>query len=354
MKKELDPRINVKLITKRMILLDAAIITLLFGILIYIMEVVPFVSEHSFYLSIAITGYIVLTAWIISKVFSHTRYIKQVLPLQQLAAAARQVTSGDYSVRLAPYRKDHMIDEIETLRMDFNQMVDELASTEIMKNDFISNVSHELKTPIAVISNYSTILQSDTLTEEERNDYIGRINAASLQLSDLISNILQISRLDNQKIAAKPLEYDLSEQLRQCILGFELVMDEKGTDLQLDFDDSILITCDEGLLKIVWNNLLSNALKFTEHGGYVGIKARQYAENTVVIIQDNGCGISEKAQHHIFDKFYQEDISRTTKGNGLGLAMVKRIVELLQGSVKVESAIGKGSTFTVTLQNCYK
>lgn len=354
MKTELDPRINVKLITKGMILLNVAVITLLFGILIYIVECVPFVSKHSFYLSVTIIGYIAFSAYIAATVFSYNRYMKHVLPLQQLAKAARQVTFGDYSIRLAPYRKDHKIDEIETLRMDFNLMVEELASTEIMKNDFISNVSHELKTPIAVISNYSTILQSDTLTEEEQYDYIGRINAAALQLSDLISSILQISQLDNQKIIAKSLEYDLSEQLRQCILGFELEMDEKGTDLQLNFDDRILITSDEGLLKIVWNNLLSNALKFTENGGYVGIKARQDAEHTVVIIRDNGCGISEKAQHHIFDKFYQEGISRATKGNGLGLAMVKRIVELLQGSIKVESSLGKGSTFTVTLPNCHK
>jgi signal transduction histidine kinase len=128
-----------------------------------------------------------LTAHNYSAIGCHARYIKHVLPLQQLAKAARQVTSGDYSVRLAPYRKDHRINEIGTLRMDFNQMVDELASTEIIKNDFISNVSHELKTPIAVISNYSTILHSDTLTEEERHEYISRINAESFQLSDLVT-----------------------------------------------------------------------------------------------------------------------------------------------------------------------
>ena len=272
-----------------------------------------------------------------------------IRPIAQVKYAARKVAAGDYSVRIPPRRKDGKKDEFQVLYDDFNAMVAELASTEILKSDFVADVSHELKTPLAAIQSLSTMLQTDALSEEERVDCAVRIAEASRRLSSLVTDILQLSRLENQEIAVQNKRYDLSEQLRRCVLGFEHVWEEKHIDVEADLDEVCTVAADERLMEIVWNNLLSNAFKFTPAGGSVEVLLKEEKGHAVITVKDSGCGMSEGEAKHAFDKFYQADPSHATQGNGLGLALVRRIAALHGASVSVVSRPGEGSIFTVTL-----
>lgn len=280
--------------------------------------------------------------------FSRIRYFRK--PMDRLCAAAKKVAEGDFSVKIEPIRKDGKKDEFELLFDDFNTMIEELRSVEMLKSDFVSNVSHELKTPLSAIQNYSTMLQSDDLTDAERKEYSVKISEATKRMTELVMNILQLSRLENQKITANKKPYILSEQLCRCTLNFEQILDEKKIELETDFDESIVLNSDEQLLDIVFNNLLSNALKFTDNGGTVRICARQENEYALISVADSGLGMTESELKHIYEKFYQADTSHATKGNGLGLALTKRIINLLDASIDVNSEIGKGSEFTVKLK----
>ncbi|MGO4946398.1 HAMP domain-containing sensor histidine kinase [Blautia sp. Sow4_E7] len=270
-------------------------------------------------------------------------------PIYRICEAARRVAQGDFTVRLSPMRKDGKKDEFEVLFEDFNTMTEELASTEMLKNDFISNVSHELKTPLAVIQNYATILQSGVLTQAERIEYSGRIAEASQRLSVLVTNILQVNRLENQKIKPTMRPFNLSEALSRCILNYDTLMEEKEIELDVQMDQNLILDSDENLLDMVWNNLISNAVKFTPEKGHIRVKIVLDGDYVIVTVADDGLGMNKETIRHIFDKFYQADTSRATQGNGLGLALAKRIINLLDGEISVESAPGKGSIFTVKL-----
>ena len=248
---------------------------------------------------------------------------------------------------MSPMRRDGKKDEFEVLFEDFNTMVEELASTEMMKNDFVSNVSHELKTPLAVIQNYATILQSEELSEAEQKEYSRKIGQAVSRLSVLVTNILQVNRLENQKICPTLHPFNISEALSRCILNYDTLLSEKDIDLKVNLDQCLLLNSDENLLDMVWNNLLSNAVKFTPEHGHIKVMLRRENDFVSVSVADDGCGMDRETIRHIFDKFYQGDTSHATQGNGLGLALVKRIVDLLGGSVAVESAPQKGSVFTI-------
>lgn len=279
-------------------------------------------------------------------------YRKKILmePTLKLCQAAQKVASGDFTVRLEKEpRRDGKKDEFDVLYEDFNVMVSELASTEIMKNDFISTVSHEFKTPAAVIQNYVELLQSGNLSEAERRQYLDRVHDAAARLSRMITNILYINRLEHQKIRPTSKPFNLSESIAASILDFDQKLEEKNIDLQVDMDEDLEIPGDEQLLRLVWTNLLSNAVKFTPAGGQITVRMQKCAEGAVVSISDNGCGIDAKSLNHIFDKFYQADTSHSTEGNGLGLALVKKIVDLSGGTIHADSAPGKGMTFTVNL-----
>ena len=270
-------------------------------------------------------------------------------PVRKLSEAAQQVAKGDFSVRLAPMRKDGMKDEFEVLFDDFNTMTEELSSTETLKTDFISNVSHEMKTPLAVIKNYAELLQAPELSEDDRLEYAQSVEEAASKMTELITNILRLNRIENQKIVPEIKRYDVCRQLADCLLQFESRWEEKRIKPDFDLEDSAYVSADESLLELVWNNLMSNAIKFTEPDGSVTVRQRTEGYKVVVSFTDTGCGISEEAQVRIFDKFYQGDTSHATEGNGLGLALVKRVMALLGGEIAVESELGKGSTFTVSL-----
>ena len=271
-------------------------------------------------------------------------------PVKKIIEACEKMIQGDFSARIKPINTLDEFDGFNEIISYFNLMAEELSGVETLRTDFISNVSHELKTPLAVMQNYGTILQSPDLSEEQRTEYAKAISEQSHRLADLITNILKLNRLENQNIYPEKKRFNLSEQLCECMLGFENIWEEKEIEIFTDIDEEIYVESDPELLCLVWNNLFSNALKFTDNGGKVSLFISAENEFAVVSISDTGCGISPETGKHIFEKFYQGDTSHATRGNGLGLALVRRILDIVGGEISVESEVGKGSRFTVKIR----
>lgn len=297
---------------------------------------------------------VIIFYWVLISVFVTLWISLQIrkiyeVPMKQMAEATDKVANGDFSVYIPPLHTPEKLDYLDVMIMDFNKMVEELGSIEILKTDFFSNVSHEIKTPIAVVQNSAEMLKNTKLSLEEQQMYVDTIIQSSKKLSSLITNILKLNKLEKQNIQPVMEEYNLCEQLCQCSLQFENVWQEKEITFDAELEDRVMINADESLLELVWTNLLSNAMKFTERGGVVRLTQTTAEEEVVVSVSDTGCGMSKDTMKHIFDKFYQGDTSHSTSGNGLGLALALRIVRMLDGTIQVESEQGKGSTFTVRL-----
>ena len=268
-------------------------------------------------------------------------------PVKQILEAADKIMQGDFSVRIekvADFAGETGFNEIIKA---INAMTAELQGTETLRTDFIANVSHELKTPLAVMGNYATMLQQPGITDEERREYAKSISESARRLAQLITNILKLNKLENQQIFPKNEEFDLGEQLCACLLQFEDAWEKKELNIETDIEDDVRIRSDSELLSLVWNNLISNAVKFTPQGGTVGVRLKTEGNQVVVSVSDTGCGIKPEVGQHIFEKFYQGDTSHATQGNGLGLALVKRVVDIFSGEIGVQSVYGRGSTFTV-------
>ncbi len=271
-------------------------------------------------------------------------------PVNQIIRAAEKIMQGDFSVRIQPNHTANSMDGFDTIIDYFNQMAQELSGTETLRTDFISNVSHELKTPLAVIQNYGIMLQQPDLPEEKRLEYAKAVTEASRKLANLISNILKLNKLENQQIFPVQQTYNLGEQLCQCLLGFEKAWEDKNLEIETQLEDEVYVETDAELLTLVWNNLFSNAVKFTEARGSISLSLKTAGDFAIVRVSDTGCGISPEIGRHIFEKFYQGDTSHATQGNGLGLALVKRVIDIIGGDISVESEVGKGTTFTVRLR----
>ena len=267
-------------------------------------------------------------------------------PVQIITQATEQIMQGDFSVRVRPMHGAGM-EGFNQIGMAINAMAQELSGTETLRTDFIANVSHELKTPLAVMGNYAAMLQRPGITEDEKNEYAKAISEAARKLAQLITNILKLNKLENQQIFPQPKEFDLSEQLCECLLVFEDAWEAKNLEIETDIQDDVRIKSDPELLSLVWNNLISNAVKFTPDGGSIGLSLKTEGSSVVVQVRDTGCGMKPEVGQHIFEKFYQGDTSHATQGNGLGLALVKRVVDILNGEIGVQSVYGQGSTFTV-------
>ena len=268
-------------------------------------------------------------------------------PVKRILEAADKIMQGDFSVRIekvADFAGETGFNEIIKA---INAMTAELQGTETLRTDFIANVSHELKTPLAVMGNYATMLQQPGITDEERREYAKSISESARRLAQLITNILKLNKLENQQIFPKNEEFDLGEQLCACLLQFEDAWEKKELNIETDIEDDVRIRSDSELLSLVWNNLISNAVKFTPQGGTVGVRLKTEGNQVVVSVSDTGCGIKPEVGQHIFEKFYQGDTSHATQGNGLGLALVKRVVDIFSGEIGVQSVYGRGSTFTV-------
>ncbi len=271
-------------------------------------------------------------------------------PVKRIVEATERITQGDFSVRIEPQKDLAGQTSFDQIIVGINKMAQELSSVETLRTDFIANVSHEMKTPLAVMQNYGRLLQQPGLDEKSRIEYGKAVSDSSRRLSSMMTNILKLNRLENQQIYPQTAEYDLSAQLCDCLLLFENVWETKGIEIETDIADDITVKADAELLSLVWNNLFSNAFKFTEHGGKVSVSLTATAHHAIVQVSDTGCGMSAEVGAHIFEKFYQGDTSRATQGNGLGLALVKRVIDIMQGSIGVESAVGKGTTFTVRIR----
>ncbi len=275
-------------------------------------------------------------------------------PMLKLAEATRQVAEGDFSVYVPPVHTSDRTDYLDQIILDFDKMVEELGSIETLKTDFFSDVSHEFKSPLAVISSNAELLQTGNELSDEQRECVENIRYATKRLSNLIQNMLKLNKLEKQTIRPMPEEFDVCEQLCECAVQFEDAWEKKALDFEADLEDCALVYADPGLMELVWTNLLSNAIKFTPEGGTVTLSQRTEQNDVLVSVTDTGCGMTEEVKKHIYDKFYQGDSSHATNGNGLGLALVKRILELSDGSITVESEPGKGSTFTVRLPGVQK
>ncbi len=302
-------------------------------------EFVPVINKIPQFLQIVVLGVAVsiIVARFVTKIISN--------PIQKLRQGMRQVADGDFSVQLTT--KSRTI-EIKELFAGFNMMVQELQSTEILQTDFVSNVSHEFKTPINAIEGYTTLLQNTENINETESEYIDKILYNTKRLSSLVSNILLLSKIENQTIPTNRETYRLDEQIREGILALESMWEVKEIDFDVDLEE-INYYGNENMLYHVWMNLMSNAIKFSPQCGTVKIRLYQNESCVSFVIEDQGVGLSEEAKKHIFDKFYQEDTSHKEEGNGLGLALVKRILAMFDGEVVAENLPECGCRFTVNL-----
>lgn len=268
-----------------------------------------------------------------------------IKPLDKMSHASQKIAKGDYSVQL----KYHgTIREVKTTIENFNRMARELNSVEMIRKDFITNVSHEFKTPLSSIMGYVTLLQDNELSESERQAYIQKVFFNINKLNDLTENILQLSKLENQDYLSAPTVYRLDEQIREAIVLLEPRWSEKQMELDIDLPE-ITWAGQKALLFQVWLNLISNAIKFSETGGRLLLRLSETPDVVKIIVSDTGIGMTAETQTHIFEKFYQGDTSRRAQGSGLGLALCKTIVEKCHGKIYVTSELGKGSVFLVVL-----
>lgn len=319
----------------------------------------------------ALVGYILIHFGLISlienAVISPVRMILQVLllsmiigvivamilgrfplkPVNRIISQMNRLASGDYKARLSfgtPLKNHPAAKEIST---SFNRMAEELEQTEMLRSDFINNFSHEFKTPIVSIAGFAKLLKRGNLTEEQRAEYIDIIEEESLRLSAMATNVLNMTKVENQIILTNVTKFNLSEQIRNSILMLEEKWEKKNLDLGIDFNE-YEICGNEELLKHVWINLLDNAVKFTPEGGKIEICIEDEGEYICVSVLNTGSEIAPEQQTRIFRKFYQADESHSSAGNGIGLAVVKGVAELHNGTVSVHSE-NNMTTFTVKL-----
>lgn len=276
------------------------------------------------------------------------RFLSKIFfdPIKNLREGMQKVADGDFSTRLET--KSSSI-EVQEVIAGFNMMAYELSSTEILQTDFVSNVSHEFKTPINAIEGYSTLLQDCDNLDEDQREYVEKILFNTKRLSALVSNILLLSKIENQSIQTHQEWYGLDEQVRESILALEAAWAPKDIEFDVDLDD-IEYYGNEHMMHHVWDNLIGNAIKFSPQGGVIKIRLQKESERFIFIVEDEGPGLSEEVKKHLFDKFYQGDTSHKQEGNGLGLALVKRILSIENGEITAENLPEKGCRFTVTLK----
>ncbi|MBP3656424.1 MAG: HAMP domain-containing histidine kinase [Clostridia bacterium] len=345
-----DPRVKRRLFSWRMFLLILAIVVVLSVTNVLLIEAMIKLEVIHIVLSMGVGSYWLVMAIVAAAVIHQVSCMKFDKPMRKLSRAMRKVAGGDFSVQLTPMHPEKRFDYMDIMFEDFNRMTRELASTESMKDDFIANVSHEIKTPLAVIRSYAAAMQRSDLTDEQRREYSRIITGACENLSTLVSNILRLNKIENQQIIPNAQPYDLTRQLFECALCFEAQWEEKGIDFDAQMEERVMVMADENMMEIVFGNLISNAIKFTDRGGRVILRQEKDGEDVVVTVIDTGCGMDEDTMAHIFDKFYQGETSHSRDGNGLGLTLARRIVEVSGGSIGVRSKPGEGSEFYVRMK----
>ena len=266
-------------------------------------------------------------------------------PMLKLSNASKEVAHGNFTVSVSDSSK---MEEVQSTFRNFNAMVQELNSITTLSNDFIANVSHEFKTPLTAVEGYAMLLQDKELSDAEREEYLDKILYNTHRLSTLVENILILSKLESGPLPEQYTDFRLDEQLRQAVVILEPEWAKKSLSFDVQLDEVTFHGC-ESLLSHVWTNLLSNAVKFSAPGQEISLRLLEQTTCVVATVTDRGCGMDEATARRSFEKFYQGDTSRRADGNGLGLALVKRIVELSDGVIEVDSAPNQGSTFRVVL-----
>lgn len=319
------------------------------GIIFFLLSLIPAIG-NTLYSSI----YPVLAAFgvaciIIGTAFSAVTSKFVLARIKNVQDGMREISKGNFSVRVEDQDRKNKPSEFGELERAFNKMASDLDGIELFRNDFINNFSHEFKTPIVSIKGFARQLQSESLTDEQRREYVEIISSESDRLAKMSTNILLLTKLENQQIVSEKTVFSLDEQIRNSIILLENLWSAKNIELDLYLPDSIEYTFNEEMLSHVWINLITNAINFTGENGKITITLSQNENSVICSISDNGVGMSKETLERIFEKFYQGDKSHHANGNGIGLNIVKRIIALAAGDIKVDSQLGKGSTFTVIL-----
>lgn len=339
MPEKLSPRMRTYYI-----LIVAVIVLFSFGAiagLLYLLEGLGVIPSLGIYTLISL----LLVSGITVALMSYFIGRRVLTPLVKLSSASKEVARGNFDVTVSDSSK---MEEVQSTFRNFNAMVRELKSISTLSSDFIANVSHEFKTPLSVIEGYAMLLQDDRLTAQEREDYLNKILVNTRRLNTLVGNILMLSKMETKPLPEQYTRFRLDEQLRQVVAQLEPQWSAKGISFRVRLDEVELLGWEQ-VLPYVWSNLISNAIKFSPSGSVIALTLLEQRECAVVTVSDRGCGMEPDVQERIFEKFYQGDTSHKAEGNGLGLALVRQIVELSQGVVEVESQAGKGSTFRVIL-----
>jgi len=299
----------------------------------------------------AIAAIMLAVVFLLTALYTAIDYIRRKImvdaPVNKILDATDKIAKGDFNVSLTPDHTYSRYNAYDLVMENINKMAAELSRNEVLKTDFISNVSHEIKTPLAVISNYAALLQDESLSPEERGEYAEALLSATRRLTDLTANILKLNKLENQVITEKKVLLNVGDLLGEAVLGFEEAIDKKNISLSCDIDD-IASLADRTFLEIIFNNIISNAVKFTDENGNISVSLKEKNGEISFSVRDDGIGMDKATGERIFDKFYQGDTSHAAEGNGLGLALVKKVVGVMGGEISVESEKKKGSLFVVS------
>lgn len=299
-------------------------------------------------LAIFVLLYILFTALIFFIIDYIRRNIIIQKPLNDILDATNLISKGEFDIKLKPRHNYNNYDELDKIMININKMAIGLRNDEILKNDFISNFSHEIKTPIAIMNGYINLLKRNEMSKEERDEYIDKLYNSSIKLSNLISNILKLNKLENGEMELN--DVNLSSVLENVIISYDELINNKKINFDIDMDDRLIKYTNESFIQLIFSNLISNAIKFSKYEGIVEIKLKIKNDYIEFMVKDNGIGMSKDTIIHIFNRFYQGDTSHKTEGNGLGLSMVKKAIDRLGYKISIESEEEKGSTFIVDIR----
>lgn len=344
-KKRLPNKISLALSLMALVFLVIVLSLLSAGLFAFILKragVIDFNTETNPYIPLYIIIYIFVFFGVVFAALLSRRSVK---PIQDMMKATNKVASGDFS----GFVKGSSIFELDALAMSFNKMVQELRGIETLRSDFVRNFSHEFKTPIVSISGFAKLLKEGGISDEEKEEYLTIIIQESERLVNLSTAVLNLSKVENTQIMSEKAAYRLDEQIRLAILMLEPKWSEKNLHVEVELEEEVIILGNKNLIQQVWINLLDNAIKHTDCAGKLKIGLRREGHYAIFRLEDNGCGMSDETMRHMFDKFYQGDASHSMAGNGLGLTLVKKIVDLCEGMIEVQSELGQGSVVTLWL-----
>ncbi|MCM1130597.1 MAG: HAMP domain-containing histidine kinase [Roseburia sp.] len=299
--------------------------------------------------AIVILIFIICSSLICAMIDFIRRKLTEEAPVKEILEATKKMSTGDFNIDLTIKHRNRF-NPYDSIKMDLNVLAQELSKNEVLKTDFISNVSHEIKTPLSVIQTYAQALNNPKLDEEAKMKYLDTLQSSCKKLSNLVTNILKLNKLENGTIIPEFKEFNLTEALTDQIISFDHLLEEKKIELVCDLEENVIIKNEKSYLDIIWSNLISNAIKFSDSKGRIKIILKQQNDKVYFTIEDNGCGMSPEEGKHIFDKFYQADTSHSKEGNGLGLALVKKVIDVLGGTISVKSEVGKKTKFSVVLE----